>query len=539
MINQKIGSFWVDAKLGAGGMGIVYRAKYIRTGQPVALKVLPHAFSTKKQRVVRFKREMAILKKLRHPNIVRYYGRGKHADQRYYVMELMEGGSMRDVLEQNGRLSWEDTINYGRQICAALEYTHRHGIIHRDLKPGNLFVSKDGKLKLADFGIAGYSDGIEPAAAGRRAGTYGYMAPEQIRGKPPLSPKADFYALGCVLYEMLTGRTPFRGDSRAQLLERVLSEDPLPVTRLAAHCPIWLESLVMQLLEKDPHDRPADAPSVAAALQEAGEKAANSFACHRNRSEMVELLKDLKGKKSKEKDKEKSSKGRAKPQGPFYERVWFLAACLLLLAGGAAWTVWPMSEHALFEKAEALMSSDDPNQWNEARDRYLAPLLERFPNGQYAAGAREHIEKIETERAKRRAMATARLGREPSSEAERLFLDAWRFEQFGDRVTAAVKYRSMVELLKDRPQDRAFVTLARRQLATLDEAGESNGNRVEFVNRALGRAKQLFDNGQVLKAHKIWDSIVTLYGDNREFEPQVDYARDRLAGRSSEMTDDG
>jgi eukaryotic-like serine/threonine-protein kinase len=161
-----------------------------------------------------------------------------------------------------GRLSWEQTIDCARHICKGLEYAHTAGIIHRDLKPANLFLSRKGYLKIGDFGIARDTQATALTAAGSTVGTYAYMAPEQITGISPVTRKTDLYALGCVLYELLTGRTPFRAETMVEMLQQHLKSEPDRITTEAIDCPVWLESVVMKLLEKDPEKRYYDALAV-------------------------------------------------------------------------------------------------------------------------------------------------------------------------------------------------------------------------------------------------------------------------------------
>jgi eukaryotic-like serine/threonine-protein kinase len=150
MAERQLGPFVLGEKLGGGGMGVVYRARYTKTGQNVALKILPASMSDQPRMVARFERELEILKKLRHPNIVPCFGGGKIGNQHYFTMELVEGGSLTDELKKRGRIPWEETIGYGLQICAALEHAHDKGIVHRDLKPSNLLLTKDQAGRFRD-----------------------------------------------------------------------------------------------------------------------------------------------------------------------------------------------------------------------------------------------------------------------------------------------------------------------------------------------------------------------------------------------------
>src|SRR5262249_7048246 len=155
LVGQQFGPFFIEKELGAGAMGAVYRAKYLQTGQVVAIKVMAaNVGATNTHATARFEREAKILKQLRHPNIVRLFGIGKHAGMPYYAMEYVQGESLDRVMARRDRMTWEQVVDLGQQLCAALKHAHEQGIVHRDLKPSNLMILSDGTLKLTDFGIA-------------------------------------------------------------------------------------------------------------------------------------------------------------------------------------------------------------------------------------------------------------------------------------------------------------------------------------------------------------------------------------------------
>lgn len=537
-IHRMLGPFLIEKRLGVGGMGVVYKATYNKNGADVALKVMPLSLTVNKLLVSRFQREMAILKKLKHPRIVQFYGGGEQNGQHFYAMEFIDGGSLADLLGDKGRLPWEQVIEYGVQICEALEYAHEHGVVHRDLKPANLFLGQDGKLRLGDFGIARDSDATALTASGSTVGTQAYMAPEQITGKQPISNKTDLYALGCVLFEMLTGRVPFSGATSMELLLKHINETPAKIRTEVMDCPVFLEQVVMQLLEKHPDKRPHDALMVQVALEEVVERVAAKTSTMSQMTagagqtaiDMSQLsdpaqLKKLLGKKKK----------KRKATGPIWERGWFLAMCLTVMLGGVAWSLMPPSEDKLFALAQPLMQSDDPVKWQEANDRYLQSLLERFPNGQHTDEARELIDKLEMHRTERGIETRLRLGQDPKHEAERLFLQARAFERFGDFLTARDQYRAMSDLLKDRDEDRSYRNLAKRQLALLENAGDGNVDRKQIVNDALKKAREQYLSGQTLAAEETWRSIIKLYEGKPEFTEEVVEARAGRAGRLSEQ----
>lgn len=537
-IHRMIGPFLLEKKLGVGGMGIVYKATYTKNGADCAVKVLPLVLTGNQKLVERFEREMAILKKLKHPRIVQFYGGGSQDGRHFYAMEFIDGGTLADLLRDKGRLPWQQVIEYGVQICEALEHAHEHGIVHRDLKPANLFLGQDGKLRLGDFGIARDSDSTALTAAGSTVGTHAYMAPEQITGKQPISNKTDLYALGCVLFEMLTGHTLFKAAAPMEVMLKHINEPPAKIRMEVMDCPVFLEQIVHQLLEKSPDKRPHDALMVQVALEEVIERVAAKTSTMSQMTagagqtsiDMSQLanadeLKKLLGKKKK----------KRKATGPIWERGWFLSSCLAVMLGGVVWSLLPPSEEKLFAAARPLMQSDDPVKWQEANDLYLKSLLERFPNGQHADEARDLIDKLEMHRTERGIETRLRLGQDPKHEAERLFLQARELERFGDNLSAREQYRAMIDLLKDREQDRSYRNLAKRQLALLENAGDGNVDRKQIVNDALKKAREQFLAGQTHAAEETWRSIIKLYDGKAEFAEEVAEARAGRAGRLNEQ----
>jgi len=265
MTGMWIWPFELKEKIGEGGMGVVYKARYVKDDRMFAVKLIP-ANVDNKTLIARFEREIGILKTLRHPNIVRAFGGVCEDKQRFYAMELLEGGTLWDKIQKAGYLPWEKVTDWGQQMCAALTYAHERQIIHRDVKPNNFLLTKNGQVKLSDFGLISVMSDAKLTADGRTLGTVQYMSPEQIRGKPPLTGSTDLYSLGCVFYEMLTGNPPFIGENPGPILHAHLHEQPRPISEINSECPAALERLVMRMLEKDPENRPATADDVAEQL---------------------------------------------------------------------------------------------------------------------------------------------------------------------------------------------------------------------------------------------------------------------------------
>lgn len=264
----EISNYQIGDILGVGTVGTIYSAIDQTQDCAVAIKRLHPGVSTDPLIRARFEREMLILQRLQHPNIIQYYGSGETEGQLFYVMELVDGGTVKDLLETRGVFQWPVVVELTRQICSALQCAHNHGVIHRDLKPGNLFLNRDGELKLGDFGIARDQNHSDLTSTGMTVGTHAYMSPEQITGDATISGQADLYALGCCVFEMMVGRKVFQGENFAQLFEQHLRAEPERVRTFVPECPPKLDEIVAQLLAKRPEDRPFNARAVQGVMLE-------------------------------------------------------------------------------------------------------------------------------------------------------------------------------------------------------------------------------------------------------------------------------
>src|ERR1035441_7763633 len=272
---SKLGPYEIQSPLGAGGMGEVYRAQDTRLGRDVALKILPESFARETDRLRRFEQEARAVAALNHPNILAIHDIGQHEGSPFLVSELIEGESLRAALD-GGAVPQRKTIEYGGQIAHGVAAAHEKGIVHRDLKPENIFVTKDGRIKILDFGLAKLAQkaGAEPdevtltsshTAAGLVLGTASYMAPEQVRGEAA-DPRTDIFAFGAVLYEMLSGVRAFRRDTAAETMTAVLKDDPPELSDPGRFVSPALERIVRRCLEKNPEQRFQSARDLSFAL---------------------------------------------------------------------------------------------------------------------------------------------------------------------------------------------------------------------------------------------------------------------------------
>src|SRR5262245_32657615 len=274
----RLGPYEIVAPIGAGGMGEVYRARDTRLGRDVALKVLPAAAAGDPERLRRFEQEARATAALNHPNLLAVFDIGADAGVNYLVSELLEGETLRDRLRA-GPLPARKTAEYGAQIARGLAAAHDKGIVHRDLKPENLFVTRDGRVKILDFGIAKLA-GPDPSgqtiaptveagtSPGTLLGTIGYMSPEQVRGLA-VDHRSDIFSLGTILYEAVSGRRAFAGATQADTMSAILNADPIELTEPGRDVPVAFDRLIRRCLEKAPEERFQSARDLAFDLENA------------------------------------------------------------------------------------------------------------------------------------------------------------------------------------------------------------------------------------------------------------------------------
>ena len=272
----KLGPYEIQSSIGAGGMGEVYRAHDTRLKRDVAVKVLPQALSLDADRLRRFEQEALATAALNHPNILAVFDIGTEGGSPYVVSELLEGETFRERL-RSGAIPVRKALDYSLQIAHGLAAAHEKGIVHRDLKPENLFLTKDGRVKILDFGLAKLTQ-IEPSAqtslrtvtqgteAGVVMGTAGYMSPEQVRGTA-VDARSDIFSFGAILYELLSGKRAFHGETPADTMTAILKDDPPDLTETNRNISPALERIVHHCLEKNPESRFHSASDIAFDLE--------------------------------------------------------------------------------------------------------------------------------------------------------------------------------------------------------------------------------------------------------------------------------
>ena len=297
MIGQSLSHYRIEAKLGEGGMGLVYRAFDTHLDRPVAIKILRADATTNPERKRRFVQEAKAASALNHPNIIHIYDISSSGDTDFIAMEFVAGKTLHELIGKYG-LPLRDTLKYSIQIADALARAHSAGIVHRDLKPANIIVGEDGRVKLLDFGLAKLTETTVDAAVDSEAdtatmiaredvqteegvivGTVAYMSPEQAEGKK-VDARSDIFSLGSVLYEMVTGRRPFEGANKISTLSAIVHEEPRPLAEVAPDLPAELDKIIRRCLRKDPDRRAQHAGDIKLALEELREDSASGKLSH-------------------------------------------------------------------------------------------------------------------------------------------------------------------------------------------------------------------------------------------------------------------
>ena len=255
---ERLGPYKIGKQIGKGGMGAVYEAVYDRPGSQqglrVAVKALSPQMATAEGFRERFEAEIVSLMQLSHEGIVKIYGKGEQDGTLFYSMELIDGTSLEEEISSGRRFNWCETLRIGIQVCRALKHAHDVGVVHRDIKPANLLLTTDGRVKIADFGIARFFHNTQLTTVGGVLGTADYMSPEQADGRH-VNEKCDQYSLGGVMYALLAGRPPFQAKTMPEMLQLQRFAEPEPVRRYASETPDQLNKLIAQLLAKDPEER--------------------------------------------------------------------------------------------------------------------------------------------------------------------------------------------------------------------------------------------------------------------------------------------
>lgn len=518
---DRIGPYAVSRKIGSGGMGNVYLATDPVTGNQIAIKELPASLAREEGFVARFNREISALRLLNHPHIVRLYDNGSDGENYFYAMEFVDGETLGQRIHRERKLPWRDVVSLSQQISSALKAAHDAGIIHRDLKPSNLMLTKEGQIKLTDFGIARVFASQRLTSTGAVIGTAEYMSPEQAQGQR-VTPRSDLYALGAVMYAMLTGRPPFLGtETTAVLQQHRYSQFDRP-RRFVPEIPVWLDDLVCQLLEKDPAKRPADALVVNRKLQEIVKKVelqqSGDEPEHSTTPKVggttsdtppefgATLMRDLIR-------SEMTEASRRTPVEQLFNNTWVLVILFLMLLAGLVIGLTPQTEtdEQLLARAQETLDRPPSSDWFTVRDRLLLPLLKKEPD-RWQHEVEPLLEKITLYELDRNLLvrkAGRKRGQLP--EPERLILQARLLQDRGDLQGAHDQLQAIRRLFLDEGDQASLLKFTDQLLLQVNgQLQQQAETAAEYLRERIASSRSRYSEHPD-QALSTLEAAITLY----------------------------
>ncbi len=523
MENTYVGPFLIIKKLGRNRRQKVYHARQTEQDRDVALKFISVPptiqWSTALDKI---EREVNELQKLSHKNLVRVFGAGVSDDNKiFFATELVEGESLTSILSRRGKLTTDLVVEYGQQIAEVLRYLHSLDLIHSKLTPEKILVTPDHRIKISDLRLNRSKRRRWDATKQRELDIAAYMAPEQF--SEGASRKSDFYSLGVILFEMLTGKLPYPPDTMGRMKRQKLNA---PVPSVATHllnCPIWLDKIVSQMLSPDPRKRPHSARAISMAFDEiknidATKKAAvsqvsggfNPLTAGQDKTEAQRLLGMEKKKKRKVSDL------------PFYKRMTFQIVALLSIFAFAGFMLFfPKSQQKIVDEVKTLVASDSSAKWNEARIK-IAPVMNS--GGELA----EQAEDLYYQSFRKSLVYHTERNRSTRVDSEnwQLFSKAVRCEQDDKAVEAIQIYSKLVDQVDPDGKERHIYQESEARLKRLtlsDEFPRSHDRLSELINKARNSSPD-----QLEKAHDLLVRIQMEFAGEEGYEKIVSHASSQL-----------
>ena len=557
MIPDQLGPYRIEKKIGSGGMGTVYLARHVETGEQVAVKVLPASLAREEGFVARFNREIESLKKLDNPWVVKLYESGVEGDIYYYAMEYVDGDTLTNRLIRDKRIPWRETVDIAIQVCYALKAAHDAGIIHRDLKPSNLMITSEGTVKLTDFGVAQVFASNRLTATGGIIGTAEYMSPEQAQGKRAIK-QSDIYSLGAVMYVMLTGRPPFSGKTTVELIQKHRYAQFDRPRLIVPEIPHWLEEVICKCMEKEPENRYPDAFVLSRRLREVIKKVEISQEQHTYEFDAASAISEtlamepgtrdqLAATEASEqrgpgvgtmvrnlvREEIKSGKTKENRWEHLFDETWILVGVLVLIViGGVFWfRDTEMTAAEKFEAGVALMDEEAGAGWVRAKEEFFEPLL-KDDEEEWKEKVDPYLKQIEIYELQRKLSPKRKLSlrrvETPESEPERILNRVEHYRQLGQFTEAKQTLNSLRSLVADDPQQKSLVELIDQLLSSLDVAVLNIDERKTWIRQALQRADQALQENQPDKAREILTAVVTLYGQDADVAELAAEAKTQL-----------
>jgi serine/threonine protein kinase len=520
MSGAKVGTWNIEKRLGQGSLGQVFLVRQEGNGPRAALKLFTEEAAQGTGVSLRLEREMNVLHKLRHENLVRLQGSGEHQGQAYFLMEYIDGPTLAFLLEEQGHLPWPLVVQIAMQICRGLHHAYLQDVVHRNLKPSNVFCTPEGVVKVSECGINKCFGETAFTGDGSLIGSADYLSPEQAAAKPATR-QSDLYSLGVICYQLLTGRLPFLAETESQMLHQHRHGRVEPPSKRVKDLPPELEQLVLELLEKDPEKRPGSAALV--------------------ENRLVAIRTKHSDNRGSEEDKLQANISRAlghkpKPKSPLAEeteeesvpwsRVALLGVMLLLVVAALIYGLWPTSPETVLGEVQVQV---EQSNWNDA-DAKLNRHAGKFTESPYRERAAELREKI------KQGMALKQLPRAtgtvsfvpPSGEAERLFRRGIMEYYQGQSEKAKRTWEQLIVAFADIPSQATWVQQARR---ALDDAAKARPTYQELED-ALARAEK----EKPEEARKRLENLRDLYAELPPDDPKLQALLAKLKQKLKELS---
>ena len=521
--NTHVGPFLIVRKLGTNRRQQVFHARQTEQNRDVALKFvnIPPDFD-RAVALDKINREARVLKHLDHPNLVKVFGAGVDEDRIFFASELVQGESLSSLLSRRGTLAWDLVVDIARQVASALNYLHENEIIHSKLTPDKILINRQGQVKIGDLRLNRNKRRRWDAVRRKELEIAAYSAPEQFT-EQGATPKSDFYALGVILFECLTGKLPHEPETLGKLVKQK-QEVPAPsVSSLSMNCPIWLDKIVSQLLQADPKLRPHTARAIElgmeqvknndSSLKSAVEEVGGGFNVLNagvDKSEAHRLL----GRKV---EKEESP--------PFYQKAWFLMVCLIVCVGAIIYFMIPESIDKRMARAERLMKTES---WEEARDD-LVYLKDQTFQPKIAERAEELYFELKG-KSLLKYIDTLPAGNDSDRQE---FYRAWKAEKEG-RLDDAEAIYEQLKLRCDPEGDKRHIHAESvNQLELLQERMPKFRIEQSFKN-----AENASKDGEIQEAIKLYELVIEQSGDDNRFQEFSQTAKERIT-RLKNSTNNG
>jgi eukaryotic-like serine/threonine-protein kinase len=514
MTGARVGNWYLEAEIGHGTLGVVYRARgYDDPDRWAAVKVFTGTGTQDPTFVQKFSAEMLPLQRLDHANIAKFYDSGTHGGLAFVACELVEGEDFAKLLA-SGRRSWREVLGIAVQAARALKHAHNRNVLHRDLKPAHLMMAPDGTLKVLSFGLTRVVPAPPPSPT-PAIGSAAYIPPETASGKA-LTRRSDFYSLGGVLYTLVTGRPPFAAASLVELMHKQCYTLPERPAMLVPDLPPELDEFICTLLDKNPGRRPATAVGVLeelerirGKLERKGERLEWPTKLTPDTAETMALPAALGGGSG-------ETELELEPRPLLKRPVVVIPLFLLVLAAITLPFVWPTRSAAeLYAEAKPLLESDNPDDWEIACERYLDPLSSKYPD-RYVEEIASARAKLKDRRELKRALAEGAKV-DIKSDAEAAYLRGLRLAQAGDSETARRTWRAVEVAYGSVASESRWVELSRVGLKALDRPENSNTHglpdRAAF-DAAMKHAKSLRTSGKAAEAATAFRALQDLFRDD-------------------------